>query len=334
MAEETAEKSVWGGGLWAAADLVTPMSVRVAATLRLADHIAAGTRTTKELAATVDADQDTLARLLDHLVTAGVLSHEATGTYGLTDLGDHLRDDHPDAIRAWFDMEGAIGHADLCFVELLHTVRTGEPAFPRRYDRTFWEELSADDRRAESFDALMGARLVAEAPAVAAAYPWDSLGHVVDVGGGDGSLLIAILRAHGDLRGTVVDLAGPAARAERAIAEAGLAHRAEAETGSFFDALPPGAGGYVLSSILHNWDDASAARIVRRCAEAASGTGKVLVVDHFPTAADGFRRKETCACSVTSGADSTPSTSCANWPALSALRSPRSRRPAPARSSN
>jgi hypothetical protein len=73
----------------------------------------------------------------------------------------------------------------------------------------------------------MGARLVADAPAVAAAYPWGTLDHVVDVGGGDASSLIAILRAHGDLRRTVV--------------------------GSFFDALPAGAGGYVLSGVLHDW---------------------------------------------------------------------------------
>jgi len=257
------------------------MAVRVAATLRLADHITTGTRTTAALAAAVDADQDALGRLLDHLVTAGVLSHAGNDTYDLTALGDHLRDDHPDEMRPVLDLEGAIGRAELCLVHLLHTVRTGEPAFPRQYGLEFWDDLSADDGRAASFDALMGARLVAHAPAVAAGYPWASLGHVVDVGGGDASLLIAILRAHGDLRGTVIDLPGPVRRAEKAIAAAGLDHRANAEVGSFFDALPSGAGGYLLSSILHNWDDAAAARIVRRCADAAPVTGRVLVVDYF-----------------------------------------------------
>ncbi|MFI6336938.1 methyltransferase [Streptomyces sp. NPDC050535] len=270
-----------GGGLWAAADLLTPMSIRVAATLRLADHIAGGTRTTEALAAVVDADRETLGRLLDHLVTAGVLSQVEPGTYGLTAPGEHLREDHPEGVRAWFDLEGAVGHADLGFVELLHTVRTGEPAFQRHFGLTFWEDLSADNGRARSFDTLMGSRLTANAPAVADAYPWGSLGHVVDVGGGDASLLIAILRAHDGLRGTVVDLAGAVARAKQALAEAGLGHRADAESGSFFDALPPGGGGYLLSSILHNWPDPEALKILRRCADAASETGKVLVVDHF-----------------------------------------------------
>lgn len=284
MAEEA---TAWGGGLWAAADLVTPMAIRVAATLRLADHIAAGTQTTEALAAAVDADRDALGRLLGHLVSAGVLARAGTGTFSLTILGEQLRDDDPAGVRAWIDLEGAIGRADLCLVQLLHTIRTGEPAFPRQFGRTFWDDLSADSVRAASFDALMGTRLVADAPAIAAAYPWGTLGHVVDVGGGDATLLVAILRAHGDLRGTVIDLPGPVARAAQAIASAGLGHRAGTEAGSFFDSLPAGAGGYVLSGVLHDWDDADAVRILQRCAEAASQKGKVLVVDHIGDAQGG-----------------------------------------------
>ncbi|MFI9415417.1 methyltransferase [Nocardia gamkensis] len=278
MAEEPTE---WGGALWAAADLVTPMAIRVAATLRLADHIAAGTRTAQALTTVVDADRDALGRLLDHLVTAGVLSRVDPGTYGLTALGERLRDDHPEGVRRWIDLEGAVGRADLCFVQLLHTVRTGEPAFPRQFGRTFWDDLSADPGLGASFDALMGARLAQDAPAVADAYPWGALGHVIDVGGGDASLLIALLRAHGALRGTVIDLPGPVARADRAIASAGLDHRADARVGSFFDPLPAGAGGYLLSGVLHDWDDEAAVRILQRCADAASETGRVLVVDHI-----------------------------------------------------
>ena len=106
------------------------------------------------------------------------------------------------------------------------------------------------------------------------------------MGGGNASLLIAILRAHGDLRGTVIDLAGPVARADQAIASAGLGGRVGTRVGSFFDALPAGAGGYVLSGILHDWDDEDAVRILQRCADAAPDTGKVLVVDHIGDAQD------------------------------------------------
>jgi 2,7-dihydroxy-5-methyl-1-naphthoate 7-O-methyltransferase len=273
------EASGWGGGLWAAASLVTPMAIRVAATLRLADHIAAGTRTAEALATAVDADADALGRLLGHLVTVGVLTRAGDG-YGLTALGEHLRDDDPAGVRPWLDLEGAVGRADLSFTQLLYTVRTGEPGFPRLFGRPYWDDLAADPGLAASFDALMGGRLAGDAPAIVAAYPWGGLGHLVDVGGGTGSLLIAIVRAHEGLRGTVVDLAGPAARAGEAIAAAGLAGRAAAETGSFFDALPAGAGGYLLSGVLHDWDDEHAARILRRCADAAGETGKILVLEN------------------------------------------------------
>ena len=277
MAEEA---TGWGGALWAAADLATPMAIRVAATLRLADSIAAGTRTPEALATAVHADPDALERVMAHLVTAGVLTRTDAG-FGLTDVGEQLRDDHPAGVRPWLDLEGAIGRADLCFTELLHTVRTGEPAYPRRFGRPYWDDLSADAALFASFDALMGGRLAEDAPVVAEAYPWGGLGSVVDVGGGDGTLLLAILRAHPALRGTVVDLAGPTARAEQAIASAGVGERASAVIGSFFDELPAGAGGYLLSGVLHDWDDEPAGRILRRCADAAGDAGRVLVVDHF-----------------------------------------------------
>src|SRR5918911_791244 len=120
------------------------MAIRVAATLRLDDSIAAGTTTAEALAAAVHADPDALARLMAHLVAAGVLTRTDDGAFGLAPLGEALRDDDPAGMRAWLDLEGAIGRADLCFVELLHTVRTGEPAFPRRFGRPYWDDLSAE----------------------------------------------------------------------------------------------------------------------------------------------------------------------------------------------
>lgn len=272
------DDSGWGGTLWQAADLITPMAIRVAATLRLADHIAGGTTTVEGLAEATGCDADALGRVMDHLVTAGLLTR-AEGGYELTGLGAQLREDDPGGVRAWIDLEGAVGYADLCLVELLHTVRTGEAAYPRRYGRPYWDDLAADPRRAATFDALMGGRLGADAPVIATAYPWGALGHLVDVGGGDGTLLIAILRAHHYLRGTVADLPGPASRADQSIAAAGLSDRAGSHAGSFFDPLPTGAGGYLLSGVLHDWPDEDAVRILRRCVEAAPDTGKVLLVE-------------------------------------------------------
>ncbi len=181
----------------------------------------------------------------------------------------------PRGVRAQLDLTGAIGRADLCAVELLHTVRTGEAAFPQRYGQGFWADLAARPEVAASFDAAMGAQEVDE---LAAAYDWAALGEVVDVGGGDGTLLIGLLRAHPGLRGAVVDLRSDRHR-RRGAGRAGLADRGRAVPGTFFDPLPGGAGGYVLSRVIHDWSDADAGRILANCAKAAGPGGRVIVVE-------------------------------------------------------
>ncbi|MEV4920248.1 methyltransferase [Streptomyces tirandamycinicus] len=271
--------------LWSMASLGTPMAVRVAATLRIADHIDAGRRTAPELAETVGAHPGALDRLLRYLAVRGVLVRDDAGRYALTPLGEPLREDHPAGIRAWFDIEGA-GRGELSFVELLHSVRTGEAAFPVRYGREYWEDLTAEPGRAASFNKLLGEDVAVRAPGVVAGFDWAALGHVVDVGGGDGSLLASLLAANPELRGTVVDLPDAAQAAKERFAASGLGERADAVAGSFFDPLPAGAGGYVLSLVLHDWDDESAVAILRRCAEAAGEGGSVLVIESIGATGD------------------------------------------------
>lgn len=263
------------------ADLVTPMALRVAATLRIADHIGRGLRTATELAAASRSDAGALDRVLRHLITAGILTMDDSGRYGLTALGEALRDDHPDGLQDRLDINGPLGRADLSYVQLLHSVRTGEPAYPQQLGRGFWEDLSSSPVLGSAFDARMGWDVAAEAPDIVAAFDWGSLGYVVDIGGGNGTLLIALLTANPGLRGAVVDLPGPVAAAGRAFASAGLSSRAEAVAGSFFEPLPSGAGGYLLSAVLHNWDDAQASVILRRCAEAAGTDGAVFAIERI-----------------------------------------------------
>jgi 2,7-dihydroxy-5-methyl-1-naphthoate 7-O-methyltransferase len=128
----------------------------------------------------------------------------------------------------------------------------------------------------------MGSRLQAEGPRIVAGYDWSPIGHLVDVGGGNGTLLTAILSAYPGMRGTLVELPGPADGARRVLAEAGLSDRCAIVAESFFEPLPPGADAYMLSGVVHNWDDEHATAILRRCAEAArAAAGRVLVVDEL-----------------------------------------------------
>jgi 2,7-dihydroxy-5-methyl-1-naphthoate 7-O-methyltransferase len=253
------------------------MAIRVAATLHLADHLAAGATTASRLAPLVNADRDVLERLLRHLAAVGVLDGTDRGEYQLTNLGRELQDDHPSGIRAWLDLEQAIGRADLAFMRLLDTVRNGEPAYPAVFGKGFWADLDADPALSASFDTLMGPQpLLAD---VVGGYHWSTARQVVDVGGGDGTLLAAILRAHPHLRGTLVERPGPAAAAARAFAGAGVQDRCSVAPGSFFDPLPPGGDVYVLCRVLNDWDDQHAVAILRGCGQAAGSSGKVLVLE-------------------------------------------------------
>ncbi|QLY28911.1 methyltransferase [Nocardia huaxiensis] len=258
--------------------LATPMALRVAATLRLADHIPEFGATATELATSTATSAPALTRVLAHLVTLGVLTAR-DDTYHLTELGRQLRSDADNELLLELDINSAVGRAELAYVELEHAVRTGEAAYPRRYGRDFWSDLAEAPALRESFDAKMTRRIRAIAPQIARRYDWSRFTTVVDVGGGQGTVLSAILRQHPSVRGQLVDLPATATRAVEEFAASGLADRATVVAGSFFDPLPAGADAYLLSDILHDWDDAHARRILSRCAEAAGRTGTILIVE-------------------------------------------------------
>jgi 2,7-dihydroxy-5-methyl-1-naphthoate 7-O-methyltransferase len=267
------------------ADLATPMAIRVAATLNLAEHAGDGA-TVDQLAAETGTAASVLRRLLDHLVTAGVFAVEGD-RYRPTALGRQIADFKP-----LLDINRAGGRADLAFVELLHTITTGASAYAHRYGREFWADLDAQPALRQSFDAQMAWRFVDHAGQIAANFPWDRFTSVIDAGGGDGNLLCAILVAHPGVRGTVVDLPPTVAPASARFAAAGVSSRGTAVAGSFFDPLPAGADAYVLSDILHDWDDEHCRTILSRCRDAAGPDGTIVVIEpligHAGTAMDLF----------------------------------------------
>lgn len=260
------------------ADLATPMSIRVAATLSLAERAGSEGATAEHLAAETGTAAPALRRLLDHLVAIGVFALDA-GRYRPTDLGAQLREDAPEGIKPLLDITCAGGRAELAFVELLGTVTTGAPAYEQRYGREFWADLGTDPKLRRSFDAQMNWRFQAQAPQIAERFEWSRFTEVLDVGGGDGIVLAEILRAHPALRGRVLDLEPTSAAAARRFAATGLDDRGGAVSGSFFDPLPTGADAYLLSDILHDWDDEHAREILAGCRRAATPDGTVVVIE-------------------------------------------------------
>lgn len=258
--------------------LITPMALRVAVTLGLPDRLFGDDATAEQLAPELDVSSLALDQLLAHLTTLGVLERTSAG-YRTTEFGAHLRTHAGNGLNNLLHMDSAAGRADLAFIDLIHSIRTGEAAYPVRYGQDFWGDLADQPHLRDAFDRQMTARIRHQIPQVVGAVDWSRFGTLVDVGGGHGSLLAAILTAHPRLRGHLVDLEPTAAEASRTFSAQGVADRAEVTAGSFFDPLPAGADAYLLFDILHDWDDEQAGRILARCVEAAGQDSRILVVE-------------------------------------------------------
>ena len=282
MTSNESDRSAWQV-LAPITDLVTPMAVRVAATLRLADVMAAGAERVEDLAERTGTDAGALGRMLRHLACHGVFAEPSPGRFTINETADLLRSDHPSGMRMMFDLDEFGGRMDLVFTELIHTIRTGRPAWETVFGAPFWDYLAADPAMAASFDATMAASTRNTA---ATAYDWSGVRHVVDVGGGTGALLAEVLRANAGIRGTLLDLPDTVGRGRRFLAERGLDGRCEFAGQSFFDPLPAGGDVYLLSAVIHDWDDEPATAILRRCAEAAGDAGHVVIVESHGTAGD------------------------------------------------
>lgn len=264
--------------LWSLASLATPMAIRVAATLGLADEIKRGVTSIDELAQKTNTAPDALLRLVHHLPVQRIFEELPGGQVGITELARPLLNDHPWRSRAWFDIDGAASRADLSFTELLHCVRSGSSAYEKRFSCGFWQDLAADNRLSASFDALMSTQLVGRASEIVNAIDWTNTSHVVDVGGGDGTLLETILLSHPQIHGTLVDLPGPIASARKRFSSAPLATRIKLVPTSFFDSLPEHADLYLVCGVLSDWPDEQAIALLRQCAAAAGPRGRIVVV--------------------------------------------------------
>ncbi|WP_020672218.1 methyltransferase [Amycolatopsis nigrescens] len=261
------------------ASLATPWAIRAAVTFALPDLIDEGVTGTGELAERTGTDPDALARVLRYLVGLGVFTEPEEGRFAVTPLGRVLRRDHASGVHSWLDQSGFSGRIDQTYGNLIDSVRTGKPAYPALFGRGAWDDLEGRPALAESFNRMMASHTGLFASSVAAEYDWSSVEHVVDVGGGLGVLLAELLRKHAHLRGTLVDLPNTAASGEPAFDSPELRDRFDIRGQSFFDPLPAGGDVYLLANIIHDWADAEAVSILRRCAEAAGPDGKVLLVD-------------------------------------------------------
>jgi hypothetical protein len=264
----------------AMSDLCTPWCIHVVATLRIADHLAAGISDIERLAVAAGCDAEVLHSVLSYLVGKGVFEEPEPGRFALNEAAQGLLDP---GLLLGLDLDGIGGRMAHAWGTLLPYVRTGRPAYDRVFGRPFFEDLDAHPEIGASFDALIGtAGHGTPDPEFALTGGWEAVRTVVDVGGGTGTMLAELLRARPQLSGTLVDLPRTVARSAETFAAAGVADRVTTVGQSFFDPLPAGADLYLLRGILNDWPDPEATAILGRCAEAArrvpAGRGRVVVL--------------------------------------------------------
>ena len=262
--------------LWSLSDLCTPWCIHVVATLRIAEHIAAGRDELNDLAAAAHCDSRCLQAVLRHLVSKGVFEEPATGRFALNETARGFLDP---GLRLGLDLDGFGGRMAHAWGTLLEYVRTGAPAYQERFGLPFWDDLDAHPSIAAQFDALIGPQGHGTPdPRFEITGGWGSVRSLVDVGGGTGAMLAEILRLRPDIRGTLVDLPRTTARSTEIFRAAGVADRVTTVGQNFFDALPAGADIYLLRGILNDWPDREATTILRRSADAARPNGRVVVL--------------------------------------------------------
>jgi hypothetical protein len=248
------------------------------ARLGVADALAEAPATSGDLAARVGAREDVLARLLEATLGIGLFTQDDDGRYHLTALGELLRAEAPGSLRRY----ALVSTEDwrwYAYAHLAETLRTGEPGFVAAHGCRLWDYLAAHPEAAASFQESMARISGARDQAVAASLDFGRFHRVVDVGGGQGGLLRALLSAYPDLRGVLFDVPTAIEAAGEPLRQAGFHERCEAIAGDFRQAVPPGGDAYLLSWILHDWDDLAAQGILRRCREAMNKGASLFVVE-------------------------------------------------------
>ncbi|MFG1682591.1 methyltransferase [Nonomuraea sp. NPDC049269] len=264
--------------LWGAVSGISRFSALLTmAELGVADQLADGPLDTEQLAKRCGAHAPALRRVLRELASMGVVRRAGADGFDLTDAGAALRSDVPGSIRSSIRM---LGEDSFWYAmgRLPDTVRTGSSAFVTKYGHLY-EYLATNPDSARIFDAYMTARAIPFTEGLVKRYDFAGVGTLVDVAGGRGHILATVLHAHPDMRGILYDLDHVADGARELLAAEGLADRSEAVAGDFFASVPAGADAYLLASVLHNWDDGDAVRILRNVRRAMNPGGRVLVLE-------------------------------------------------------
>jgi hypothetical protein len=272
--------------MWMVRGAWTTMTIRAACSLGVFDALDQP-QTATDLAHAVRSDPHATARLLLALSDLGLLARNDDGAYVNTATGATLRLDHPSGIRNLALMQSWLPNV-ASWTRLDDAVRSGTGVFEAVNGMPSWQHLSQHPEAEAQFNLAMARRAAGQVEAILAGVDLTGVGTVVDVGGGRGAMLAGVLRAHPGLSGVVADRPDVAQEAEEAFAADGLGHRAHGVAADFFESVPSGADLYVLSNVLHDWDDDQCVAILTTVRAAMSPGSRLVIVEKLLDAPRSF----------------------------------------------
>jgi hypothetical protein len=257
---------------------VPAQALSVAAKLGVADLLKDQAKSAGELALALEVKERPLYRLLRALASVGVFAEDQSGRFHLTPLAEPLCSDAPGSVRSFAIYFGADWHRRV-YNELGYSVKTGQSAFEKIYGKPFFDYLAENPEPAEEFNNAMTSHSASDSAAVVNAYDFTGINKLVDVGGGHGALLGAVLADNPQMKGVLFDAPSVVAGAKDGLASQGVSGRCETAGGDFFTSVPAGGDAYIMRHIIHDWDDEQALTILRNCHQAMAENGRLLIVE-------------------------------------------------------
>jgi hypothetical protein len=257
------------------------------AELGITDYLKNNSRSAAEIAQHTNAHAPSLYRLMRAMAGFGFFVEDSEGRFSLTPLGAALQSDAPGHARSTVRMLAgpwmwrSVG-------EFLHSVKTGESGTEKAFGQSVFDYLGTEPQQASIFNEAMIGIHGSEPPAIAAAYDFSGIRKLVDVGGGTGNLLTTILLANPELKGMLYDLPHVAREARQQIEAKNLSERCEVVEGSFFESVPEGADAYILSHIIHDWDEEKCLKILGNCRRVMNEGDKLLLIEMVIPPGNGF----------------------------------------------
>lgn len=249
----------------------------VTAKLNICELLFDSPKSIADLAEATQSDPGALRRVLKVLAAQGIFQETENDIFAFTPAAAALHGETEGSIK--FYLQAILGEHYPAFGNMLYSVQTGKTAFDHYYKMDVWEFYGRNPEIAANFNKAMAGLTEYYAREIIAAYDFSRFGNIVDIGGGNGALLFAVLKANAHLYGMIFDAAHVIPGAEALILESGLKDRCTAASGNFFEAIPAGMDAYMLKYILHDWSDEDGIKILKNCSDAMRPKAKLLIFE-------------------------------------------------------